>query len=124
MARIARVVAPGIPHHLTQRGNRRQPTFFDADDYRAYRVLMGEWCRYWHGEVWAYCLMPNIEQNPVKAGLADRPWEYPWSSAAAHVTGEDDGLVTVGITPRDGGSLDGLPRHGTRRSRGDTFPPS
>ena len=36
MARSARVVAPGIPHHLPQRGNRRQPTFFDADEYRAY----------------------------------------------------------------------------------------
>ncbi|MFZ5626936.1 MAG: transposase, partial [Bacillota bacterium] len=28
MARIARVVAPGVPHHVTQRGNRRQQTFF------------------------------------------------------------------------------------------------
>ena len=36
-----------------------------------------------------------IEQNPVRAGLAGTPWEYPWSSAAAHVAGEDDGLSTV-----------------------------
>ena len=28
MVRIARVVAPGIPHHITQRGNRLQQTFF------------------------------------------------------------------------------------------------
>jgi len=28
MARIARVVATGFPHHITQRGNRRQQTFF------------------------------------------------------------------------------------------------
>jgi putative transposase len=35
MARIARVVAPGIPHHITQRGNRRQETFFCAEDYRS-----------------------------------------------------------------------------------------
>ena len=27
MARIARVVVPGYPHHVTQRGNRRQITF-------------------------------------------------------------------------------------------------
>ena len=52
MARIARVVAPGRPHHITQRGNRRQATFFGT-------------------------------------------WESPWSSAAAHVAGEDDALVTV-----------------------------
>lgn len=36
MARIARVVAPGIPHHVTQRGNRRQPTFFQPSDYQYY----------------------------------------------------------------------------------------
>lgn len=32
MARIARAVAPGIPHHVTERGNRRQATFFCAED--------------------------------------------------------------------------------------------
>jgi putative transposase len=36
-----------------------------------------------------------IEQNPVRAGLAARPWEYPWSSASAHVAGRDDVLVTA-----------------------------
>jgi putative transposase len=34
-----------------------------------------------------------IEQNPVRAGLAATPWEYPWSSAKAHVSGKDDSLV-------------------------------
>lgn len=36
MARIARVIAQGLPHHVTQRGNRRQQTFFADDDYQAY----------------------------------------------------------------------------------------
>jgi len=36
-----------------------------------------------------------IEQNPVRAGLAANPWDYPWSSAAVHVAGSDDRLVTV-----------------------------
>ena len=36
MARLARVVIPGMPHHITQRGNRRQPTFFCEEDYAAY----------------------------------------------------------------------------------------
>ena len=36
MARIACVVVPGLPHHVTQRGNRREPVFFGAEDYRFY----------------------------------------------------------------------------------------
>ncbi len=59
MARLARVVAPGLPHHVTQRGNRRQKTFFSPSDYRLYRSLMAEWCGREGVEVWAYCLMPN-----------------------------------------------------------------
>jgi len=59
MARIARVVVPGIPHHVTQRGNRRQQTFFIDADYRLYKTLMAEWCTRHGVVVWAYCLMPN-----------------------------------------------------------------
>lgn len=59
MARIARVVAPGFPHHITQRGNRRQQTFFSNDDYRAYIDLMADWCDWYKVAIWSYCLMPN-----------------------------------------------------------------
>jgi len=59
MPRIARVVVPGYAHHVTQRGNRRQQTFFCAEDYAVYLELMAEWCRRCGVEVWAYCLMPN-----------------------------------------------------------------
>jgi putative transposase len=59
MARLARVVAAGIPHHVTQRGNRRQPVFFADDDYAIYRTLLAEGCRAAGVAVWAYCLMPN-----------------------------------------------------------------
>jgi putative transposase len=59
MARIARLVAPGIPHHITQRGNRRQKTFFRADDYHAYISNLAEWSRRCSVQIWAYCLMPN-----------------------------------------------------------------
>jgi len=59
MARIARIVASGMPHHVTQRGNRRQRTFFSADDYGAYLDLMRQWCAAYGVEIWAYCLMPN-----------------------------------------------------------------
>lgn len=153
MARLARVVAAGVPHHITQRGNRRQPTFFGDDDYAAYRDLLAEGCRTAGVEVWGYCLMPNhvhliltpqdpdglraalseahrrysrrvnlregwrgylwqgrfasvpldethllacaryVELNPVRAGLAARPQDWPWSSARAHLSGRDDGLA-------------------------------
>jgi len=33
MTRLARAVVPGVPHHMTQRGNRRQVTFFRDEDY-------------------------------------------------------------------------------------------
>jgi putative transposase len=59
MARLARVVIPGLPHHITQRGNRGQQTFFNDGDYAAYLELMAEWCREEGVEIWGYCLMPN-----------------------------------------------------------------
>jgi putative transposase len=150
---MARAVAAGYPHHITQRGNRRQQTFFCDEDYNTYISLMAEWCKKQHVEIWAYCLMPNhvhliaipesedglrsaigeahrrytrhvnfrqgwrghlwqgrfssfpmdegyllaaaryVELNPVRAGLVEEPWSYPWSSAQAHVTGVDDHLV-------------------------------
>ena len=59
MARIARVVLPDYPHHVTQRGNRRQLVFFSDEDYRTYRTMLAKACRMARTEVWAYCLMPN-----------------------------------------------------------------
>src|SRR5665213_1418910 len=59
MARIARVVAAGVPHHVTQRGNRRQQTFFSDSDYDTYRSLLADGCRKANVAVWAYCFMPN-----------------------------------------------------------------
>ncbi len=156
MARLARVVAPGVPHHVIQRGNRRQETFFGKADYRAYLELMAECCGRCAVDIWAYCLMPNhvhliatpktqdglrlaigeahrrysrrvnaredwtghlwqgrfasfpmdethllaaaryVELNPVRARLAKRAQDYPWSSARAHLAGHDDKLVKAG----------------------------
>jgi putative transposase len=53
------LVVPGLPHHVTQRGNRRQQTFFNDEDYAAYLELMADWCGERGVNVWAYCLMPN-----------------------------------------------------------------
>jgi putative transposase len=59
MARLAQLVIPGLPHRITQRGNRRQQTFFGDGDYAAYVELMAEWCREEAVEIGAYCRMPN-----------------------------------------------------------------
>jgi putative transposase len=59
MARMARVVVPNYPHHVTQRGNRRQKTFFHAADYTTYLELLATFSRKAGTEIWAYCLMPN-----------------------------------------------------------------
>ena len=59
MARTARLVVPGIPHHVTQRGNRRQPTFFSDSDYARYLALLRHWCAEAGTRIWAWCLMPN-----------------------------------------------------------------
>jgi len=155
MARLARIVATGYPHHVTQRGNRRQQTFFCDEDYLAYIQLMADWSSRCGNTIWAYCLMPNhvhlivvpddekgfalgigeahrrytrrinfrenwrgylwqgrfsscvldaehlyaavryVEMNPVGARLVERPDDWPWSSAKAHLSGIDDSLVQV-----------------------------
>jgi len=59
MARLARIVLPGSPHHVTQRGNRRERTFFEDGDYRLYLDLLATASAKARAEVWGYCLMPN-----------------------------------------------------------------
>ena len=59
MARIARVVIPGYPHHIIQRGNRRQDVFFSDKDKQAYLDLLELHAKPSGLEFWAYCLMDN-----------------------------------------------------------------
>ena len=59
MSRIARVVVPGLPHLVTQRGNRGERVFFEDGDYALYRDWLAGSCRHFGVEVWAYCQMPN-----------------------------------------------------------------
>jgi REP element-mobilizing transposase RayT len=70
MTGLARMVVSGLPHHVTQRGNRREPIFFEDGDQEIYRDLLGEQARKADVEVWAYCLMPNhvhLILNPRQA---------------------------------------------------------
>jgi putative transposase len=59
MARLPRFVLPGIPYHITQRGNRRAQTFFEDADYALYRDLLAQSAQKAWAEMWCYCLMPN-----------------------------------------------------------------
>ena len=153
MSRAARLVLPGIPHHVTQRGNGRRRTFFGDADYALYLSLLRHSCRRSGTAIWAWCLMPNhvhlilvpdkadglrralaptharyaaeinrregacghfwqerfrsapmeeahlhiclryVELNPVRAGLAERPEDWRWSSARGHLGLVADPLV-------------------------------
>src|SRR3712207_2379965 len=59
MVRLPRLVLPGIPYHVTQRGNWRGQTFFEEGDYALYRDLLATAADRAGAEVWSYCLMPN-----------------------------------------------------------------
>lgn len=59
MARLPRITVPGLPHHVTQRGNRRQEVFIEEGDYALYRDLLAQHCAANGVAVWSYCLMPN-----------------------------------------------------------------
>jgi putative transposase len=150
MPRLQRLVIPGRPHHITQRGNHRQRVFFSDRDYETYLTLMRKYFRKYGVDLAGYSLMPNhvhqaaipalenslakgvgllhndfsrwqqiqrdqtghlwqnrffsnpmddsyfwvalryIELNPVRAGFVRNAWDWPWSSARAHVTGVDE----------------------------------
>ena len=59
MARLARLVISGLPHHVTQRGNGRAQTFFSDTDYSLYRDLLAASCRAANVAIWSWVLMPN-----------------------------------------------------------------
>jgi len=59
MARLARAVFAGLPHHVTQRGNGGAKTFFGDADYALYRDLLAEQALAAGVEVWSWVLMPN-----------------------------------------------------------------
>ena len=60
LPRISRTVIANIPHHITQRGNRRKPMFFIDEDRKVYIEQLTECCqKHHHIQILAYCLMTN-----------------------------------------------------------------
>ncbi|MBL6927627.1 MAG: transposase [Rhodospirillales bacterium] len=84
MSRLARIVLPGFPHHVTQRGNRRETVFFEDGDYLYYMELLDAAAKKAGTKVWAYCLMPNhvhlimvpAHADGLRATLADAHRRY------------------------------------------------
>ena len=81
MPRTARFVIPDMPHHVTQRGNRRQDVFFRDGDYELYIDLMAEWCARAGVEIWAYCLMTN---HVHLIAVPKTPAALAWAVSEAH----------------------------------------
>ena len=92
MARLARLVVPDVAHHVTQRGNRRQPVFFGDEDYAAYRELVSEACAARGVKCLAWCLMPNHvhliltppDADGLRAALAEAHRRYSRRINFAH----------------------------------------
>jgi putative transposase len=96
MARLARIIVPGLLHHVTQRGNRRGTTFFEEGDYALYLDLLSEASARAQTEVWAYCLMPNhvhiilvsSDEDGLRRTFADLHRRYTgYINARARTTG-------------------------------------
>jgi len=59
MARIARIVIPGVPHLIFQQGRDQKPVFLGPEDYQLYMDLLAKSCTVNQVQIWAYCLLPN-----------------------------------------------------------------
>lgn len=59
MPRLARRVFAGLPHHVVQRGNRREDVFFRDADRSTYLDWLRKYCDEHRVQILAYCLMTN-----------------------------------------------------------------
>lgn len=93
MARSARIVAPGYPHLIVQRGNNGHPAFHDTEDYRNYKDIMRVWCQRCGVEVWAYALVPG------EARMIVVPQDY---DSLRRAIGEAHRRYSVSVNNREG----------------------
>jgi putative transposase len=84
MPRMARIVVPMVPHHVTQRGNRKLPVFFNDGDRHAYIRLIADACERQQTRCLAWCLMDNhvhlilvpAREDGLRATLAEAHRRY------------------------------------------------
>ena len=67
MPRQARVIVPGFPHHIVQRGHNKQPVFIEEGDFHYYLANLEEWKEKLGLQVYSYCLMTNHVHLVVQA---------------------------------------------------------
>lgn len=75
MARLPRMDLPGVPQHVRQRGNNRQPCFLDDNDRRNYLEALAEALHETDCRLHAYVLMDNhvhLLVTPPRAGATGR----------------------------------------------------
>lgn len=75
MPRLPRLDLPGIPQHIVQRGNDRQPCFYQPADYLRYLTELRELSRHLQCAIHAYVLMTNhvhLLVTPAEAGAVPR----------------------------------------------------
>ena len=92
MPRLARIVVPGLPHHVTQRGNNWQDIFFTDEDRQAYLTILKDECGRNGVALLGYCLMSNhvhLILVPKRADSLARAigrthWKYTQHINAAH----------------------------------------
>jgi putative transposase len=72
---MARVIVPGVAHHVTQRGNRGEKVFFTVADRGRYLELLHDYANKHQLQVLAYCLMGNhvhlVAVPEASSSLAD-----------------------------------------------------
>ena len=98
MPRLARIVWPRAPHHITQRGNRREQVFFTDEDRRAYLA----WLKDYAEEDYLWAAVRYVERNPVRAKIVRKAENYRWSSTSAHCGGKRPALRFGEIYPETG----------------------
>jgi len=59
MARTARFIVPGSPHHILNRGNNKERIFLDEGDYAFFISQVRKYKRKFPVKVYHYCVMPN-----------------------------------------------------------------
>ncbi|MBI4293899.1 MAG: transposase [Betaproteobacteria bacterium] len=79
MARHSRLELPGVPQHVIQRGNNREPCFFSDSDYRLYLECLREASVRHDCAVHAYVLMTNhvhLLVTPRESGAVSRMMQH------------------------------------------------